>query len=135
MKIKYRIKSSGDKDKDPFSWNQRISITALKVMQGQKRPLLCQNHSNSSTFVYGPILMKICSDGDPLISRKRILIHISGGLDSILIFIKHFLYVLKISKRLKLLFSSSERQVNIQRNIDKDPGFQLSIPIVFTWRS
>ena len=38
------------------------------------------------------------SDGDPLISRKRILIHISGGLDSILIFIKHFLSVLKISK-------------------------------------
>ena len=38
------------------------------------------------------------SDGDPLISRKRTLIHISGGLDSIVIFIKHVLSVLKISK-------------------------------------
>ena len=40
----------------------------------------------------------ISSDGDPLISRKQILIHISGGHDSTLIFIKHFLSVLKISK-------------------------------------
>ena len=39
----------------------------------------------------------IYSDGDPLISRKRILIHISGGLDSILIFIKHLLSILKMS--------------------------------------
>ena len=30
----------------------------LKVIQGHIRPHLCQNHS--STFVYGPILMKIC---------------------------------------------------------------------------
>ena len=29
-----------------------------KVIKGHIRPLLCQNHS--STFVYGPILMKIC---------------------------------------------------------------------------
>ena len=29
----------------------------LKVIQGHITPLLCQNHS--STFVYGPILMKI----------------------------------------------------------------------------
>ena len=43
------------------------------------------------------------SDGDPLISRKRILIHISGGLDYILIFITHFLSVLKY---VKLMFSS-----------------------------
>ena len=38
------------------------------------------------------------SDRDPLILRKRILIYISGGLDSILVFIKHFLSVLKVSK-------------------------------------
>ena len=38
------------------------------------------------------------SDGDPFISRKWILIHISGGLDSILICIKHFLTVFEISK-------------------------------------
>ena len=48
---------------------------------------------------YPNILEQILSsDGDPLISRKRILIHISGGLDSILIFSKHFLFILKISK-------------------------------------
>ena len=41
------------------------------------------------------------SYGYPLISRKRI--HISGGLDSILIFIKHFC---PYQKYLKLLFSS-----------------------------
>ena len=33
------------------------------------------------------------SDGDPFISRKRILIHIFRRLDSILSFIKHFLSV------------------------------------------
>ena len=44
------------------------------------------------------IYMVLSSDGNPLISRKLILIHISGGLDSILIFIRHFLSVLKISK-------------------------------------
>ena len=27
-------------------------------MQGHKRPLLCKNHPR--TFIYGPILMKIC---------------------------------------------------------------------------
>ena len=37
-------------------------------------------------------------DGDPLISRKQILFHISGGFDSILFLKKHFLSVLKISK-------------------------------------
>ena len=30
----------------------------LKVIQGHIRSLLCQNHTN--TFVYRPILMKIC---------------------------------------------------------------------------
>ena len=35
------------------------------------------------------------SDANPFISKKRILIHIFWGLDSILIFIKHFLSVLK----------------------------------------
>jgi hypothetical protein len=30
----------------------------LKVIQGHIEPLVCQN--NFSTFVYGPILMKIC---------------------------------------------------------------------------
>jgi hypothetical protein len=44
------------------------------------------------------ILQVKISDGDPLISRKRILIYISGGLNSILFFIKHFLSLLKISK-------------------------------------
>ena len=47
------------------------------------------------------------SDGDPLISRKRIFIHISGELDSILIFIKHFLFVLKISKTFVFFFRMS----------------------------
>ena len=37
-----------------------------------------------------------CSDGNPYPLWKRI--HISGGLNSILIFIKHFLSILKISK-------------------------------------
>ena len=49
----------------------------------------------------------LISDGDPQISRKRILIHISGGLDSILIFIKHFLSVLKISKTLVFFLRAS----------------------------
>ena len=40
----------------------------------------------------------LTSDWDPFISRKRILTHISWRLDSILFFIKHFLFVLKISK-------------------------------------
>ena len=35
---------------------------ALKVMQGHKRQLLCQNHSR--TFVYGPIFMKICMNAN-----------------------------------------------------------------------
>ena len=43
------------------------------------------------------IVVHKISDGDPFISRKRILIHISWGLDYILFFIKHFLSVLKIS--------------------------------------
>ena len=53
---------------------------------------------------------KINSDGDLLISRTRILIqsiHISWGLDSILILIKHFLSELKISKTLFLFFRTS----------------------------
>jgi hypothetical protein len=33
-------------------------IMTSKVIQGHKRPILCENHS--STFVYGPILMKFC---------------------------------------------------------------------------
>ena len=49
----------------------------------------------------------VSSDGDPLISRKRILIHISGGLDSILILIKHFLSVLKISKTVVFFLRTS----------------------------
>ena len=48
------------------------------------------NQSFSSRCVY-------CRDGDPLISRKQILIHISRGLNYILFIIKHFLSVLKIS--------------------------------------
>ena len=40
----------------------------------------------------------LSSDGDPDPVWKRILIHISGRLGSILIFIKHFLFVLRISK-------------------------------------
>ena len=42
---------------------KKLSMT-LKVMQGHKRTLLCQNHS--STFIYGPILMKICMNEDPI---------------------------------------------------------------------
>ena len=35
---------------------------ASKVIQGYIRPLLCKNYS--STFVYGPILMKICMNAN-----------------------------------------------------------------------
>ena len=48
------------------------------------------------------IMKTLTSDGDPLILRKQILIHISGRLDSILIFIKQFMSVFKY---LKFLFS------------------------------
>jgi hypothetical protein len=48
-----------------------------------------------------------CSDGEPFISRNRILIHISWGLDHILIFIQHFLSVLKISKTFVFFFWTS----------------------------
>ena len=44
------------------------------------------------------VCLILSSYGDPDPLWKQILIHISGGLDSILIFIKHFLSVLKISK-------------------------------------
>ena len=47
------------------------------------------------------------SDGDPFISRKRILIHIPQGLDSILIIIKHFLSALEISEHFVLLIRTS----------------------------
>jgi hypothetical protein len=50
------------------------------------------------------------SDGDPFISRKRILIDISRGLDSILI-----LNFSKISNIFVFL-----HQVNIQRDMDMD---------------
>ena len=33
-----------------------------KVIQGHKGPLLCQNYY--STFVYGPIFMKICNNAN-----------------------------------------------------------------------
>ena len=49
----------------------------------------------------------LTSDGDPLISRKRILIHISQGLDSISIHMKHFLFLLKISKTFVFLLRTS----------------------------
>ena len=42
--------------------------------------------------------LKSTSD-DPLISRKRILVHISWGLDSTFFFGQHFLSGLEISKR------------------------------------
>ena len=67
-------------------------------------------------------ILIISSDGDPLISRKLILLHISERLDSILIFIKHFFSVVKISKTFVFF---QECQVNIQINIDKDPFSQL----------
>ena len=35
---------------------------SAKVIQGQLRPLLCQNHS--SPFVYGPIFIKICMNAN-----------------------------------------------------------------------
>ena len=34
----------------------------LNVIQGHKRHPVCQNHSR--TLVYGPILMKICMNGN-----------------------------------------------------------------------
>ena len=58
-----------------------------------------------------------------LVMGIRIRFHISGGLVFVLIFIKHFLSVLKISKTFLsvLKISKTFYQVNIQRNIDKDP--------------
>ena len=43
----------------------------LKVTQGHKRPLLCQNHY--STFVYGPILMKICMNANIIKTQENTL--------------------------------------------------------------
>ena len=79
--------------------------------------LVCRKGSEISKVIY--ILFIIISlintfkisDGDPLISRKRILIHISLELYFILIFIKYVLSVIRISKTLKTL--NLERQVNI----------------------
>ena len=48
-------------------------------------------------------LVKI-SDGDPDLLWKRILIHIYWDLDSILIFIKHFLSVCFLLKNVKFIF-------------------------------
>ena len=48
------------------------------------------------------------SDGDLDPLWKQILIHISGGLDSILIFIEHFLSVLKISKTFVFFIRTSK---------------------------
>ena len=56
------------------------------------------------------LLYDLCtytSDGDLLISRKRILIYISGGLDSIVIFIKPVLSVLKLSKTFDFFLRTS----------------------------
>ena len=47
--------------------------------------------------LYFLLVWVINSDWDPDLLWKRVLIHISGGLDSLLIFIKHFLSLLKIS--------------------------------------
>jgi hypothetical protein len=49
----------------------------------------------------------ICSDGDPLIARKQILFQISWGLDSKVIFKKHGLSVLKISKTFVFFWRTS----------------------------
>ena len=44
-----------------------------KVIQGHIRPLLCQNYS--STFVYGPILMKICMNAIAINIMKTPFLH------------------------------------------------------------
>ena len=75
--------------------------------------------------LHGSVLCS--SDGDPLISRKRLLNHISGGLDSILILIKHFLSVLKISKTFIFFLKTSSEyltrygQGSVLRSVFKDP--------------
>ena len=43
-----------------------------KVIRGYIRPLLCQNHS--STFVYGPNLMKICMIANFMKTHKMIYV-------------------------------------------------------------
>ena len=48
------------------------------------------------------------SDGDPFISRKRIFIHISWGLNSIFFLLTFFLSVFQISKKNFFLRTSSE---------------------------
>ena len=67
--------------------------------------------NNKSIFMYVHILyiyLNQCSDANPFIYiKKRILIHISWGLDSILIFIKLFLSILKISTTFVFFFRTS----------------------------
>ena len=57
-----------------LSYNNRSKIIIIKA----------------STETGSNLAMILTSDGDPLISRKRVPIHISGGLESIIFFIKHF---------------------------------------------
>ena len=55
--------------------------------------------SGTHLEVEGKVYLEVeGSDGDLFISRKRILFHISKGLNSIFYFVKHFLSTLKISK-------------------------------------
>ena len=89
------------------------------------------NQSISSRCVY-------CSDGDPLIIRERILIHISGGLDSIRIFKRHFLSVLKISKTFVFFLRRSSNFLTRYGSRIKDPLWKRTLSIflwIFTWRS
>ena len=73
-----------------------------------------------------------------VISRKRILIHISWGLNSIFFFVKHFLSVLKISKTFVVFLTTSSEFLTRygQGYVFKDPFSRMSIILsILTWRS
>ena len=79
-------------------YTQIIKVYCMYICTDQSFIKLVLSYCGSNQNLKRKYILLTISDGDPLISRKRILIHISGGPDSTLIFIKHFLSALKISK-------------------------------------
>ena len=76
------------------------------------------------------------SDGDPFISRKKILIYISWGLDSVLNFISNFLSILKISKTLVfflkcLIIQRVAKDQFLQRKFSLDVLKKTKVLIIF----
>jgi hypothetical protein len=69
------------------------------------------------------------SDGDPFISRKRIFIHISWGLNSIFFLLTFFLSVFQISKKIFFLRTSSEYLTRYGQGFIFKIHFQGSVEI------